>query len=123
MPHVPIVKFKEKYPHFPKHQIIEADFFQHKGQYDLIVEQTFFCAISPSLRHDYAQKVYDLLRPSGKLIGVLFNRHFESGPPFGGNANAYRLLFEKRFSSVEILPCYNSIEPRKCSEVFIKITK
>src|SRR5690554_7893149 len=34
-------------------QLIHGDFFEHNGKYDLILEQTFFCAIHPSLRPDY----------------------------------------------------------------------
>jgi methyl halide transferase len=43
-------------------QIICGDFFDHHGQYDLIVEQTFFCALDPSLRNAYAAKMQQLLR-------------------------------------------------------------
>src|SRR5688572_26755447 len=31
-------------------QVVCADFFKHVGGYDLIVEQTFFCALDPVLR-------------------------------------------------------------------------
>ena len=30
--------------------IILGDFFEHQGNYDLIVEQTFFCALDPILK-------------------------------------------------------------------------
>jgi methyl halide transferase len=70
-------------------KIICADFFELQGQYDLIIEQTFFCALDPSLRKAYADKMYQLLKPGGKLVGVLFNRSFEGGPPFGGSENEY----------------------------------
>ncbi len=68
------------------------DFFEHDGQYDLVLEQTFFCAIDPSLRRRYVYKMHDLLTPSGKLAGLLFNRSFEGGLPLverSKNINVY----------------------------------
>ena len=51
-------------------QIIHQNFFNHTNRYDLIVEQTFFCALHPSLRNQYVQKTYTLLNTNGKLVGV-----------------------------------------------------
>jgi SAM-dependent methyltransferase len=104
-------------------KIICADFFELQGQYDLIIEQTFFCALDPSLRKAYAAKMYQLLKPGGKLAGVLFNRQFEGGPPFGGNENEYRELFQQQFDIAVMEECYNSIAPRKGAELFIKLIK
>src|SRR5688572_18161159 len=33
-------------------QVVCADFFAHAGAYDLIIEQTFFCALDPGLRQN-----------------------------------------------------------------------
>ena len=104
-------------------EIICQDFFDHKGQYDLILEQTFFCALDPLLRKKYAAKMHELLKPGGKLVGVLFNKNFEGGPPFAGNENAYRQLFQQQFSIVKMEPCYNSVAPRSGSELFINFIK
>lgn len=103
-------------------QIICGDFFEHKGQYDLIVEQTFFCALEPSLRKQYAGKMQQLLKPNGKLVGLMFNKSFEGGPPFGGNEKEYRELFAPYFAIDIMAPCYNSIKPRAGSELFVKIS-
>ncbi len=99
--------------------IITSDFFALEGQYDRIIEQTFFCALSPSLREDYVAKMHSLLKPGGKLVGVLFNRAFEGGPPFGGNIQEYMDLFEPTFTLQTLASCYNSIKPRTGAEVFI----
>ncbi len=104
-------------------EIICQDFFDHKGQYDLILEQTFFCALDPLLRKKYAAKMHELLKPGGKLIGLLFNREFEGGPPFGGTENEYQQLFQQQFSIVKMEPCYNSVAPRSGSELFIQLIK
>ena len=104
-------------------KIICADFFELQGQYDLIIEQTFFCALDPSLRKEYADKMYQLLNPGGKLVGVLFNRSFDEGPPFGGSENEYRELFQQQFNIAVMEECYNSIAPRKGVELFMKLIK
>jgi len=95
-----------------------GDFFQHAGQYDLILEQTFFCALPPDLRAAYVLQMKELLRPGGRLAGVWFDRPFEGGPPFGGSVEEYVILFSPHFQSKTLAPCYNSIPPRAGSEVF-----
>ena len=102
-------------------KVVNANFFEFTGPFDLILEQTFFCALDPSLRQDYALKMKTLLAPKGKLVGVLFNTDFPGGPPFGGHQSEYQALFIRFFMFVEIAPCYNSIKPRMGREVFVKI--
>ena len=119
----PLLALKQRCADFPTDHIITADFFNHKGSYDIIVEQTFFSAIDPSDRQKYAQAVHKLLKPGGKLIGVLFDVEFTEGPPFGGTQNEYREYFELCFSSIQMEPCYNSISPRSGTELFIKLEK
>lgn len=46
---LPIKEFIDKNPSFPANQVFHQDFFDHTGSYDLILEQTFFCALDPSL--------------------------------------------------------------------------
>lgn len=100
------------------------DFFAHKGSYDLILEQTFFCAISPSLRQEYVKKCAELLKPNGKLVGVLFNTIFDKpGPPFGGRHEEYIPLFKPYFALHTMASCHNSIAPRQNNELFICLTK
>jgi SAM-dependent methyltransferase len=112
---------------FPNHQsltLLHDNFFNLTGTYDLILEQTFFCAIDVELRPNYAKKAYDLLNVNGKLAGVLFSKHFENpGPPFGGTPDEYTELFSGIFDIKTLAPCYNSIAPRSGSEVFIVLKK
>jgi methyl halide transferase len=101
-----------------------GNFFNHNEKYDLIIEQTFFCAIDPSLRNDYARKAFDLLLPGGKLIGLLFNTEFEkAGPPFGGSKEEYLKYFTPYFDIKVMEEAYNSISPRKGKELFIILVK
>lgn len=104
-------------------KIITGDFFQHCGSYDLILEQTFFCAFDPRKRKDYVSQVTNLLHAGGKLAGVLFCREFESSPPFGGNMNEYKELFKNALHIRTMEPCYNSIKPRKGTELFVIMEK
>ncbi|REG90678.1 class I SAM-dependent methyltransferase [Algoriphagus antarcticus] len=116
----PLERFKSLNPSFPLDHIHHEDFFLHTGKYDLILEQTFFCALDPGLRVDYAKKMKELLSPGGKIAGVWFDREFDfEGPPFGGKSEEYRFLFEKYFEVHTFAPCYNSIPERLGSEVFM----
>lgn len=110
-------------PHPDTVRTLCGNFFDHNGIYDLILEQTFFCAIDPSLRNAYADKCHELLDSGGKLAGVLFNREFEGGPPFGGNITEYQTYFSPLFSSVSMVPCTTSATPRLGSEVWIELIK
>ena len=119
----PLNEFRQRNKNFPRQHILHEDFFKHQGQYDLIVEQTFFCAISPELRQNYVEKCFELLKDGGRLMGVLFDREFEGGPPFGGNKNEYLCLFKNHFEEVSIQNCYHSIKPRAGSEIIITCDK
>lgn len=116
---IPLQNLKERVPDFPDNQLLEGDFFELADQFDLILEQTMFCAIDPKLRLDYAKKTSELLNENGELAGVLFNREFEGGPPFGGNLKEYLGYFSACFENVKIEQCHNSIKPRKGKEFFI----
>ena len=100
-------------------RVIHQDFFEHSGSYDLVIEQTFFCAIDPNLRKIYAEKMSELLNPKGKLVGLLFDCNFEGGPPFGGSRAEYISYFEPYFTLKIFEECFNSIPPRAGNELFI----
>lgn len=105
-------------------KIICGNFFDLEGIYDLILEQTFFCALTPSLRENYVSKMHSLLAPKGKLAGVLFNREFDQpGPPFGGNKTEYISLFKNKFNIQAMEPCYNSFIKRVGTELFFILEK
>ncbi len=120
----PLKNIKKRIPEFPENNLILGDFFEHQQQYDLIIEQTFFCALNPSLRKNYAEKMNHLLKEKGKLAGILFNEPLNSDhPPFGGNKEEYISYFESYFNFKTFDVCYNSIEPRKDRELFILFEK
>jgi methyl halide transferase len=115
---------KKRVPEFPDNQLIKQDFFKHTGEYDVILEQTFFCALNPNLREDYAKHMYQLLSKGGSVRGVMFDAPMNSDkPPFGGKSEDYKKLFSKYFDAVSIEPCLNSIPPRQGKEALIKLSK
>lgn len=115
----PLDNLKKRCPDFPAEHLILGDFFNLNQPFDLIIEQTFFCAINPELRAKYAKHAAGLLVSGGKLAGVFFNRTFDfEGPPFGGNKQEYQNYFTPYFSKVSFEECYNSIKPREGTELF-----
>ncbi|OON69702.1 methyltransferase domain-containing protein [Hymenobacter sp. CRA2] len=117
----PLHALQQRVPDFPAEHLLQADFFALAGPFDLIVEQTFFCALDPALRSDYARHCAELLRPGGKLVGLLFEGKVGPGhePPFGGTREEYRELFAAYFEFVHFEAAYNSIKPRQGRELFI----
>jgi SAM-dependent methyltransferase len=118
-----VEKLKTKFKDNSNIKIVLGDFFEHKGEYDLIIEQTFFCALPPTMRQKYVWKMHQLLAKEGKIAGLLFNRTFESSPPFGGSQEEYELLFQEAFNFQKMEVCKNSVAPRAGSELFIEFQK
>lgn len=122
---VPLTNIQKRCPRFPSNQLLQQDFFEHQGEYDLILEQTFFCALEPRLRQNYVEKILSLLKEDGKLAGVLFKDIFleRDEPPFGATKDDYLAYFENNFKFKYFDDCYNSIPPRQGSELFIHMSK
>lgn len=98
-----------------------TDFFKIEQPFDLILEQTFFCALPPERRQDYVKKAHDMLKSrNGTLAGLLFDVCFDhEGPPFGGSKKEYIDLFSGLFEIESIEWSEKSIEPRKGTERFL----
>lgn len=118
----PLQSLKERVPSFPDHQLLQEDFFEHTGQYDLIFEQTFFCSFEPTKenRAKYGQTMAQLLKPGGKLVGLWFNIPLtpESKRPFGGTKEEYLSYLTPYFDVLTFESCHNSIKPRMGTELF-----
>lgn len=119
----PLENIKKRNPIY-ENQLIHADFFDTKDTFDLIIEQTFFCALEPKLREKYVAKMHTILKPKGKIVGLLFNFPLtEVGPPFGGSPSEYLDLFSEKFIIKTLENAHNSIEPRKDRELFFIFEK
>jgi thiopurine S-methyltransferase len=126
----PLANLKKRCPAFPQEHLLHCDFFELRSgdqvpEPDLIIEQTFFCALDPTLRKSYFQKISELLKPGGNLAGVLFDAPLnEDRPPFGGTKEEYLAYIDKKYFEIKRLePCYNSIKPREGRELFINLVK
>jgi len=118
----PLDNLKKRVPTFPINHLIHGNFFEIQDQFDLVLEQTFFCALNPSLREDYIEQMSKIIKPTGNLAGLLFGKEFDrEGPPFGGDIDDYKILFSKKFDIRVMAPCTNSIESRIGSELFINM--
>lgn len=118
----PLEAFKLRNPSFPGNQLMHGDFFDHNGQYDIILEQTFFCSFEPreAFRKAYAKKAAELLRPGGKLVGLWFKHTLDPAGqrPFGGSKEEYETYLLPYFEIVCFEDCFNSITPRSGNELF-----
>ena len=115
-----INNFSSRVPVFPKDNLLCEDFFNISGNYDLIIEQTFFCAINKSKRFEYVNKIHSLLNKNGRLVGLLFNGPMnDDHPPFGGSIAEYKKLFSSLFDLKIIQFSKNSISSRNGKELFI----
>ena len=73
---------------------------------------------------DYSRKMFELLKPGGKLVGLLFNDALNTDkPPFGGNKEEYEKYFKPYFELKVFDTAYNSIKPRAGRELFINLVK
>ncbi len=108
--------FLSRVPDFPPERYLIGDFFDHRGEYDHILEQTFFCALDPRFRLDYPRQMARLLASGGVLSGLLFDFPLdENGPPFGGSRLEYLSMFEQNpddWAEVQIESCLASIPQR-----------
>jgi methyl halide transferase len=121
---IPLKNFKDRNPDFPENQLIEGNFFEHSGQYDLILEQTFFCSFEPikTNRILYGKQTAQLLKPNGKLVGLWFDIPLIEGNmtnrPFGGSKSEYHDYLLPYFKVNTFEKCYNSIAKRTNQELF-----
>lgn len=121
----PLQNFLKRCPDFNRQHVLHSDFFELTDlDFDLIIEQTFFCALDPALRSAYFEKVAQLLKPGGRLVGLLFNDTLNTDkPPFGGNKEEYMGYITPAFRVHTFDVCYNSIKPRQGRELFINLEK
>lgn len=101
-------------------RVLLQDFFSlddsHHGVYDLVIEQTFFCAIAPRQRLDYCQTIARILKPGGMLAGLFYNTGEEGGPPYNTTREDIEKTFSKTFAIQRLDKTPWSIEKRKGKE-------
>ena len=84
-------------------RVLLGDFFHHDfsdAPFDLVYERTFFCAIPPSQRRVYVQRMAQLLKPGGSLVGLFYFGTDRDGPPYALNPADEGPLFRPQFVTV-----------------------
>lgn len=93
---------REKYGHLPNLNFIEADVLnldeKYNNCFDIVLEHTFFCAISPSSREDLIKIWRRVLTETGHLLGIFFVVPKRTGPYFGGSEWELREKLKSRFN-------------------------
>ena len=96
----------------------------YRDRFDLVWEYTCFCALEPSLRNDYLDRVAAALKPAGSYVGLVFAKvpQPEQGPPFQIDAQAFRALLEDRFTIDGFEPLTErSVKARRGSEIWFAV--
>jgi len=83
-------------------RVLLGDFFTYgfePGSFDLIYERTFLCALTPDRREAYRDRVCQLLRRNGDLVGYFYYEtpNPQAGPPFGFAWGTSDELFGRHF--------------------------
>ncbi|OJJ58788.1 hypothetical protein ASPSYDRAFT_1176886 [Aspergillus sydowii CBS 593.65] len=85
-----------------KAQFVEGDFFDEAWlgaldveQFDVVYDYTFLCALHPSQRGQWAERMAELLKPGGLLVCLEFPMYKDPGlpgPPWGVNGVHWEIL-------------------------------
>ena len=110
-----------------KCKVLHMDFFgidsAHNGVYDLLIEQTFFCAISPEQRPSYVSTVARALKQGGMLAGLFYHTGKEGGPPFNTTREDILKHFSDLFEIQQLSKSEDSVEQRKNKEWLVILVK
>ena len=108
-------------------KVLNIDFFDlsstHDCIYDLLIEQAFFCAISPNQRDLYVATVARVLKSGGMLAGLFYNTAQEGGPPFNTTKEDIIKHFSELFEIRNLTQAKNSAEQRKDKELLAILVK
>lgn len=88
------------------------------NSFEIIFDYVTYCAIDPTRRKEYADKISQLLKPEGLFAIILFpveNR--VGGPPFAVDVNEATNFFSEKLELIISTDKINSIKPRKGREL------
>ncbi len=108
-------------------QIIQRNFFEldaeHDACYDLLLEQTFFCAILPEDRPKYVATANRILKPGALLAGLFYETEKEGGPPFNTSQEDIIQHFSEMFVIETLEKTPHSVEQRAEKELLVVMRK
>jgi SAM-dependent methyltransferase len=91
--------------------------------FDVVVEHTCFCAISPDKRNELVRLYRRMLHEEGQLLAVFFTMSKRSGPPFGATEWEIRKRTEQGFHYLFWGRLRNSLPQRLGRELFVLAKK
>lgn len=122
-----IAEAKKLYGHYPNLNFMVADALHlpqnMHNSFDIVFEQTCFCAINPSLRSDLVKAWRKYLHDQGMLLGIFFVVEKPSGPPFGGSEWEIRQRLKEHFQFLFWGRWKNSVPKRQGRELFVYAKK
>ncbi len=86
------------------------------GEFDVLYERAFLCALPRRMWADWAKRSAELLRPGGLLVGFFFADDNERGPPFGLKPGELEALMAQDFDLLETRTPTDSIPVFKGKE-------
>jgi SAM-dependent methyltransferase len=102
-------------------QVGKADFFAlDEGQFDVVYERAFLCALPRPRWADWARRMAELVRPGGELVGFFYIDDNLRGPPFGTSKQGLNELLGPAFDLVaeRAVPAEESIPVFKGKEIW-----
>jgi SAM-dependent methyltransferase len=122
-----IARARQKYEGAPGLRFVQADAFalpeSMAAAFDIVVEHTCYCAVSPSRRNELVRAWRRALVEGGHLLGVFFTIDKRDGPPFGSSEWELRERFGTLFRPLYWLRSRHSQEKRKGQETLIYAQK
>ena len=101
-------------------EVLHQDFFKldckYNETFELMLEHTFFCAISPTKRREYVETAKRILKPGGYLIGLFYETNEDGGPPFNTRQEDIENFFSDSFIIESLSKTSHSAEQRRGKE-------
>lgn len=78
--------------------VVHADLLHWQPQqtFDAVYEQTCLCALNPTEWQEYEQRLFNWIKPGGKLFALFMQTGKEGGPPFDCPIIDMRSLFDSQ---------------------------
>ncbi|MFS4459218.1 class I SAM-dependent methyltransferase [Bdellovibrio sp. HCB2-146] len=118
---------KKLYGHYSNLTFVQADLFklprEFDGAFDIVFEQTCYCAINPTRRQDLVKVWNRVLTRDGFLMGVFFAMERRNGPPFGGSEWELRQRLKSAYHPVFWGRWQKSVPRRQGKEFFVYLKR